>query len=165
QPWHFMYLTWLESFRPVRGKLLTPLATIFRDGKRREAERSQATGILMDYAADQPQVLADLLMDAGENQFAPIYAPFKEQSERGLPLLTSEIDKKLPAELPSSDEKREKLAKRQVNAAVALLRMNQPAKVWPLLKHTPDPRVRSYLIHRLGPLGVEAGAIVKQLDI
>jgi formylglycine-generating enzyme required for sulfatase activity len=42
--------------------------------------------------------------------------------------------------------------------------MNQPAKVWPLLKHSPDPRVRSYLIHRFGPLGADAGAIVRQLD-
>ena len=42
--------------------------------------------------------------------------------------------------------------------------MNQPAKVWPLLKHSPDPRVRSYLIHRLSPLGADARAIVKRLD-
>ena len=42
--------------------------------------------------------------------------------------------------------------------------MHQPEKVWPLLKHSPDPRVRSYLIHRLGPAGAEAGAILKQLD-
>src|SRR3984957_11308227 len=33
--------------------------------------------------------------------------------------------------------------------------MNQPAQVWPLLKHSPDPRVRSYLIHRFQPLGVD----------
>jgi hypothetical protein len=75
------------------------------------------------------------------------------------------IDTKLAADLPSSDDKRETLAKRQANAAVALLRMNQPEKVWPLLQHSPDPRVRSYLIHRLRPLGADAGAIVKQLDI
>ena len=131
---------------------------------RRETERSLATDILADYAADQPQVLADLLMDADEKQFAVIYPKFKEQGEQGLPLLTGEIDKKLPADMPSSDEKREKLAKRQANAAVALLRMNQPEKVWPLLKHSPDPRVRSYLIHRLGPLGADAEAIVKRLD-
>ena len=62
------------------------------------------------------------------------------------------------------EEAKEKLAKRQANAAVALLRMHQPAKVWPLLKHSPDPRVRSYLIHRLGPLGADAGAILTQLD-
>ena len=42
--------------------------------------------------------------------------------------------------------------------------MNQPEKVWPLLKHSPDPRARSYLIHRLGPLGADATAIVKRLD-
>jgi len=44
-----------------------------------------------------------------------------------------------------------------------LLRMNQPSKVWPLLQHSPDPRARSYLIHRLSPLGADAKAIVKQL--
>jgi eukaryotic-like serine/threonine-protein kinase len=81
-------------------------------------------------------------------------------------LLTGEIDQKLPSDLPSSDERREKLAKRQANAAVALLRLNQPGKVWPLLRRTPpdDPRVRSYLIHRLLPLGADAGAILQRLD-
>ena len=44
------------------------------------------------------------------------------------------------------------------------LRMHHPEKVWPLLKHSPDPRVRSYLIHRLGPAGAEAGAILKRLE-
>ena len=81
-------------------------------------------------------------------------------------MFTDEINKKLPPDLPSSDEKRERLAKRQANAAVALLRADRPEKVWPLLKRTPpdDPRTRSYLIHRLGPLGADAGAIVKRLD-
>ena len=103
-------------------------------------------------------------MDADEKQFAVLYPKFKDRGEKGLPLLIGEIDKTLPPDLPSSDDKRETLAKRQANAAVALLRMNQPAKVWPLLKHSPDPRVRSYLIHRLSPLGADARAIVKRLD-
>jgi formylglycine-generating enzyme required for sulfatase activity len=104
-------------------------------------------------------------MDADEKQFAVIYPKLKDRGEPGLPVLTAVIDTNLPADLPSSDDKRETLAKRQANAAVALLRMNQPARVWPLLKHSPDPRARSYLIHRLGPLGADAGAIVKQLDL
>ena len=66
-----------------------------------------ATNLLADYAADQPQVLADLLMDADEKQFAVIYPKFKEQGERGLPVLTGEIDKKLPADLPSRTRARE----------------------------------------------------------
>ena len=156
--------TWMDSLRPVRENLLNPLAVVYRDDNRRETERSLATDILADYASEQPQVLADLLMDADEKQFAVIYPKFKEQGEQGLPLLTGEMDKKLPSNMPSSDDKREKLAKRQANAAVALLRMNQPAKVWPLLRYSPDPRVRSYLVNRLGPLGAESGAILKRLE-
>jgi hypothetical protein len=155
---------WLESFRPVREKLLEPLEVVYRNSKGPETERSLATDILAVYAADQPQLLANLLMDADEKQFAVIYPKLKERGEQSVPVLTGEISKKIPSDLPFSDEKREKLAKRQANAAVALLRMNQPEKVWSLLKHSPDPRVRSHLIHRLGPLGADAGAIIKRLD-
>ena len=42
--------------------------------------------------------------------------------------------------------------------------MNQTEKVWPLLKHSPDPRIRSYLIHRLSPLGVDPRAVISRLD-
>jgi eukaryotic-like serine/threonine-protein kinase len=155
---------WMEGFRPIKGTLLTPMASIYRDTNGRESERFLATNILADYAADNTQLLADLLMDADEKQFAAIFPKIKDCGEEGLSLLTAAIDKKLPPELPSSDNDREKLAKRQANAAVALLRMNQPVKVWPLLKHSPDPRVRSYLIHRLAPLGADAKAIVNQFE-
>jgi formylglycine-generating enzyme required for sulfatase activity len=129
---------------------------VFRTKDRSDSERSFATSILAEYAADNPKVLADLLMDADEKQFAAIYPKLKQQGERGLPVLSAEIDKKLPPDLASSDDSREKLAKRQANAALALLKLNQPEKVWRLLKHSPDPRVRSYLIHRFGPLGADA---------
>ena len=155
---------WIEGLRPIKGKLLPSLASIYRNPNGRESERTLATNILADYAADQPHVLADSLMDADEKQFAVIYPKFKDKGDQGAPVLTGEIDKKLPSDLPSSDEKREKLAKRQANAALALLRMNQPAKVWPLLKHSPDPRVRSYLIHRLSLLGADARVIAGRLD-
>src|SRR5262249_15560631 len=154
---------WLESLRPVREKLQAPLAGVYRDSKRRETERSLATDLLADYAAGRPAVLAALLLDADEKQFAVLYPKLKERGERGLPLLLAEIDRTLPADLPSSDPQREWLAKRQANAVVALLRMNQPAKVWPLLKHSPDPRVRSYLIHRFGPLGADPQPIPARL--
>lgn len=154
---------WSEAFRPVKNWLLPQLSEIFRDHQpERTAERSLATNLLADYAADQPQVLADLLMDGDEKQFAVLYPKFVKQRERGLPVLTGEIDRKLPPE--AKDEAKEKLAKRQANAAVALLRMHQPEKVWPLLMHSPDPRGRSYLIHRLSPLGAGAEAIIKRLD-
>jgi eukaryotic-like serine/threonine-protein kinase len=165
---------WSEAFRPVKNSFLAPLGDIFRDrNAERAAERTLATNLLADYAADNPQVLVDLLMDADEKQFAVIYPVAtggwlvggeKSTSEPLVATLISTIDRKLPADMPSADEKREQLAKRQANAAVALLRMNQPEKVWPLLKHCPDPRMRNYLIHRLAPLGADAAAVIKHLD-
>jgi len=155
---------WSEAFRPVKNAFLAPLSVIFRDQRpERAAERSLATNLLADYAALDSRILADLLMDADHKQFAVIYPKFKERREQGLAVLTGEIDKKSPPELPSSDGRRERLAKRQANAAVGLLRMNQPEKVWPLLQHSDDPRLRSYLIHRLSPLGADAKAIVTRL--
>ena len=66
-----------------------------------------------------------------------------------------------------NDDSRERLAKRQANAAVALLRLKQETRVWPLLarrQEPDDPRVRSYLIHRFGPLGADAAVIFKRLE-
>jgi formylglycine-generating enzyme required for sulfatase activity len=263
---------WSEAFRPVKNRLLWPLSVIFRDRvPERVAERKLTTNLLADYAADQPEVIADLLMDADDQQFAVLYRKVEAYGDRSSALFRVEIDKQaavdkekmifekkgtiaendekvkasqggaMPCnrvevrlqagkkyrltmdsrdfdsflvlqdktgkelgfddngggnsnslllyappdddaymvfaascrgtgsfvlkivELMPADDAKEKLAKRQANAAVALLRMNESEKVWPLLKHSPDPRVRSYLIHRLSAMDADAEAIVKRL--
>jgi formylglycine-generating enzyme required for sulfatase activity len=63
-----------------------------------------------------------------------------------------------------SEAAKDRLAKRQANAAVALLRLKREHKVWPLLQHRPDPRTRSYLIHRMGPLEADWKQVQRQLD-
>jgi len=119
-------------------------------------------------AFGQVKDLAEQLMNADEKQFTLIFpsgVEFPKLTEiikRVLPILTTEIDRKLPPD--ATDEAKETLAKRQANAAVVLVRMNQPEKVWQLLKHSPDPRARSYLIHRIGPLGVDSRIIIKRLE-
>jgi serine/threonine protein kinase/formylglycine-generating enzyme required for sulfatase activity len=153
---------WMDGFQDVNSRLLTPLGSAFRDRKEQRAtERMTATTILAYYVAEQPEVLADLLLDADERQFGVLYRKFKVHGKRDPTLLTSEVDRKLPPDAPQ--DAKEKLAKRQANAAVALLRLNRAEMVWPLLKHSPDPRVRSYLIHRLAPFGVDVGTIIKRL--
>jgi serine/threonine protein kinase/formylglycine-generating enzyme required for sulfatase activity len=159
---------WSDTFQPVKHQLLTPLAAVFRDRHfDHAAERTLATNLLADYAADDGRLLANLLMDADEKQFAVIYPRFKDQSDQGLPALIGEIDKKLPSELPSSNRQREAVARRQANAAVALLRMGRPERVWPLLgrsKEPDDPRARSYLSDRLSSYGTDASMLLRQLD-
>ncbi len=85
---------WSEAFRSVKGRLLSPLADVFRVRQPEHAgEATLAANLLADYAADEPQVLADLLMDADEKQFAVIYPKFKEHGDRSRTGLLAEIDK------------------------------------------------------------------------
>ncbi len=129
---------WTEAFRPVKAWSIAPLADIFRDHRpERGAERTSATNLLADYAAEKSEVLADLLMDADEKQFAVIYRRFQEHAEPGLPLLAAELDRKLPSD--ATNTAKESLAKRKANAAATLFRLTQSAKVWDLLKHRIDP--------------------------
>jgi formylglycine-generating enzyme required for sulfatase activity len=55
------------------------------------------------------------------------------------------------------------LARRQAQAAVALLQLGAPERVWPLLEHRPDPRLRSFLIHRFAPLQTDVRALLGRL--
>jgi formylglycine-generating enzyme required for sulfatase activity len=156
---------WSEAFRPVRQRLVEPLRAVFADrSPEHGAERMVATNLLADYASGDARVIAGLLMDADIRQFAIIYPKFRDLGARGSPPLTAVLDTSLPAALPSADPERERLAQRQANAAVALLRLDRPKHVWPLLRHGPDPRVRSYLIHRLAPLGGTAEAVAQRLN-
>src|SRR5262249_33834482 len=139
---------WMASLRPVRVQLLPSLSVVYADTKR-PVERSLATDILADYAVDQAKVLANLVLDADVKQFALFFAKLKDRGEQGLPVLVGEIERKLPPD--AQDEAKEQLAQRQANAAMALLQLDRPDKAWAVLKHSPNPRARSYLIHRLYP--------------
>jgi serine/threonine protein kinase/formylglycine-generating enzyme required for sulfatase activity len=153
--------TWLDCLGPVAASLLSPLAAVSRDGKRPESERCLATDILAVYAKNDVNTLADLLMDADEKQFAAVFPAFQAHGAKGAAVLHEALAKMLAGD----DDAKEKLAKRQANAAVALVRMKQAETVWPLLKFSADPRVRSYVIHRFAPLGAAATPIALRLEV
>ena len=70
--------------------------------------------ILADYAADQPQLLADLLLDSDELGFGVLLPQFLAHGDRELPLLQDVLMREPPPDAPEGD--REHLAKRQANA-------------------------------------------------
>ena len=47
---------------------------------------------------------------------------------------------------------------------MALVRLGQAEDVWPLLRHSPDPSVRSYIVHWLKPLGTDPKALIVKLE-
>ena len=159
------YTPLMKMLRPIRKQLLASLVTTFRDPQRK-TERYFATKILADYASDQPNLLADLLMDSDLKAYAAFFPIAQEQAAKTLPLFQAEIRKQ--ATIPDSDKDSElvkdQLAERQARAAVALLRMGKAEEVWPLLRHSADPRLRSFIVNWLNPLGADPKAIVAALD-
>ena len=78
-----------------------------------------------------------------------------------VPEAVTRLEERL-TEQPKADPEY-KIAKQQVNVAVALLVMGRGEKVWPLLKHSSDPTQRSFLMERLGPGGVDANLLLSRL--
>jgi formylglycine-generating enzyme required for sulfatase activity len=54
--------------------------------------------------------------------------------------------------------------RRQANLAVTAMRLGRPDWLWPLLKASPDPITRTYIIHRLALLGAAPKALIRQVD-
>ncbi len=156
-------VAWREALRPAKSKLIEPLALIYREAKQKEQSRTYATETLADYAADWPEELFSLLADAEEFQFPVVFQKLARHKDEAVRLATEELARKPPAN--ASEDGKELLGKRQANTAVALLKLGRPENVWPLLKFSPDPRLRSYVIHWISPLGVDPQAIVKRFDI
>ncbi len=155
-----------EVLRPIRQDLVPPLATIFLDTRRTESERNLATALLADYASDNPRVIANLLMDAEPKAYSILFDVAQRQSLQTIPLLQAEIDKKASPEASETnpEQVKDRLSERQARAAVALVRMGKAEEVWPLLRHSADPRLRSFIVNWLHPLGVDPKFIVAGLD-
>ena len=86
--------SWLDAMRPVRGKLTSPLAAIFRDKSIPETEHTMATSILADYASDDPDRLGQLLMIADKKAYLSLFPIAEKRAEQILPLFQAEIAKR-----------------------------------------------------------------------
>ncbi len=115
--------------------MIPPLADFLGDEKRSVSERGLIAAVYGSYAADQPDVYARLE---------------KQLDEKSAP--DAPVDVKIA------------LAKKQASIGTALLVMGKGEKVWPLLKHSPDPTLRSFLIERLGPGGVDPKVLTARLE-
>jgi serine/threonine protein kinase len=152
---------WLTALRPVRERLLEPLARFYRWESRDATHQALATSILGDYVADNPAVLIELLKDANTRQYFQLIGkldPYRAEAVAGM---ESELTRAAPP--GASEVARERLARRQANAAVTLFRMGQFEPVWPLMRHSRDPQVRSRLIHALSRLGADPRPLLQRL--
>jgi len=126
---------WTDLLRPARKFLLPPLASFLEDEKRDGMERSVVANLYKTFAEGQ------------QDSFARLERVLSEQSNAD-----------------ASDEEKAALVRRQANVGVALVILGRGEKVWPLLKHSPDPTLRSLLIDRLAPGGVDPTVLIGSFD-
>jgi formylglycine-generating enzyme required for sulfatase activity len=62
------------------------------------------------------------------------------------------------------EDVKDRLAERQARAAVALVRMGKAEEVWSLLRHSADPRLRSFIINWLNPFGADPKTLAAEFD-
>jgi serine/threonine protein kinase/formylglycine-generating enzyme required for sulfatase activity len=130
----FVIAQWTDALKGAGKWLIPPLADFLVDERRTVPERGLIASVYGTYAADLPDA------------YARLEKRLEEKSE--------------PA---ASVKTKVALAKRQASIGVALLVMGRGGNVWPLLKHRPDPTLRSYLIDQVGPAGVDAKVLISRL--
>jgi hypothetical protein len=130
---------WSAGLREVKEHLRGALTVAYRD-REHPAEQGLATSVLADYAADQPDVLAALLLDADPKQYALLFPVLRRYREQAVARMRQEIAqlpetwKEAPLD-PSWQEPAAEL-RREVEQAEGLL-----AERWALCQTLPLERV------------------------
>ncbi|MCE9605550.1 MAG: SUMF1/EgtB/PvdO family nonheme iron enzyme [Planctomycetia bacterium] len=125
---------WTEALQPVAKFLLPPLTAFLEDEKRTASERGVSANLYQAFARNQPEA------------FAPLEKVLAEKVT------------------DTSSDASIAVVKRQANVGVALLLMGRGEQVWPLLRHSTDTTLRSFLIDRIAPGGVKAKVLMDRLE-
>ncbi len=154
---------WISTLRPVGTQLAEPLETRYGDrSPARDPERPLAALALADFLKDQPKQLTEMIKLAdNDREFLPFLQALRSHRSACIDDFRQFLNRS-----PASDAKpevRDGLWKQQANAAVCLLGFGEDASVWPLLAHSKDPSLRSFLIDRLARLGADHRILADRL--
>lgn len=158
-----VYLSlWMEALRPVRSKLLAQLSAVCRDASRQRVERSLATDILVDYAADNPKLLVDLIEDALPEQFLKLFPPLEKHRDTARGPLASMVNETPQPDMAQAE--RLTLGRRRASAAVALLRQGEPDAAINALRVSDDLESLTQFVHGVRARGVLPSELLACLD-
>jgi formylglycine-generating enzyme required for sulfatase activity len=101
------------------------------------------------------------LVQADASAFPAFLAVLSVYPEEAVAELHVQLQRVAPA--TAKQEEKQLLAQEQAQAAVALLRLGQAGRVWPLFHQGADPTCRTYLIHRCAAQGVDPALLAGRL--
>src|SRR5262249_37448156 len=142
------------------SELVPPLRNVFSEQKENE-QGHKAALLLADYLADTPQSLIELILKAHPRQLAELLPKNPESRPRYIDLIAEGLAQEKPTSAKQSAL--DQSAQHKANAAISLAALGREERMWPLLAHSEDPRLRSYLIERLPRFGFNASILIGQL--
>lgn len=154
---------WIAMLRPVGQTLADPLVRRFKDDSvERIAERPVAATAISDFLCNDAEALTELmLMAESAGEFQPLLHALRDHRDSVVRELRGLLGRDPPQD--AQPDRRDALWKQQSNAAACLLELEETALVWPLLRQTPNPSVRSFVIDRLARLGVDPEILADRL--
>ncbi len=150
---------WADLLRPLRQPLTGPLKKVY-EGDRADW-RSAAAVVLTDYLGDDVAQLVELNRHSNDSQRTILADKLRERQTQAVERLHQELIRPAPADAPEKD--RAALAREQASAAMLLMLLGEPSRVWPLLGRIDDPQLRTCLIHYFAPAGVDPGPLLERL--
>lgn len=158
------YRIWVDAAGAARAHLINSLVSIFHQRDRPLAQLRIVAAILAEFAAERQDLLASLLLEADPEQYRILLAEFLPD-----PHLLADLAVEANREITASgtEDQRDAEAQRRAHAAALLFQCGKPETTWRLLEYGPDPRLRTYLIHRLGEVAEkrECAALLGRLEI
>ena len=154
---------WREPLSKVKQHLQQPLKEIVADKQTDSSRRQMALDVLLYFLQNDSNELFELIAEANELQFPHVFALVDEHLQAMKELAAQEINRQLPKR--ADEQEKDRHARRQVNSAVLLYRVGKTEVLWPLLKHSKDPRTRTLAMHSLAPLGASPLPLFEQYEI
>ena len=143
---------------PLGSQIVPTAQTLFRTAPD-QVERNGAAGVLAVYLREEPSAVAELFLSADPGQFRVLRIQIGARlSEYRDPFAAA-----LSAQPKEDDPQKTEIDRRRANAGVGLILSGEPKAAWPYLKHSADPELRTYLIHRFAELGVEPSELIAAL--
>jgi serine/threonine protein kinase/formylglycine-generating enzyme required for sulfatase activity len=155
------YNEWLAALHPARAALVSPLEAIFRGTGQTDSARLLAATILARFAGDDRNTLIELLLGADTRQFPVILRALSGFRAEAYEHFGGLIHAAPPA--AAKPEDKAAFVERQANAAIALHHWGDSDRLWPLLRHSSDPLLRTYLIDRIPRSSPDSLVLVRHL--
>jgi len=160
--------TWIDLLRPAALHLNPELARIYAatpDATRSQTQIDLATEILETYAAKDFGTLHELILTGKPEQFARLFNEYEVFKKEAIEQLRIEVARRVEAEENAKPEEIEQtrlaLVERQANAAVALMRLEDPRPIYQFLTIDRDPEALSQFIYRIRGREVSPSLLIR----